>query len=76
MNLRYVGISTYQFIPCYAIALHKHTDTRILKLFEDSEPTGLEVETADAGYSQVLVELFCYVVSVSSVWKTWHDNDV
>ena len=40
--MRYVGISTYQFIPCYASgAIHKHSHTHILKPFEDSEPTGL-----------------------------------
>ena len=41
-----VGISTYQFIPYYASAIHKHTHTRILKPFEDSEPTGLKVDIA------------------------------
>ena len=34
----------YQFIPYYASAIHKHTHTRILKPFEDSEPTGLKVD--------------------------------
>ena len=45
MNLKYAlhwrGISTYQFIPYCASTIHKHTHTRILKPFEDSEPTGL-----------------------------------
>ena len=36
----------YQFIPCYASAINKHTHTPILKPFEDSEPTGLKVDTA------------------------------
>ena len=44
--MQYVGISAYQFIPYYAIALHKHTYTCILKPFEDSEPTGLKVDIA------------------------------
>ena len=47
-----VGISTYQFIPCYASAIHKHTHTRSLKPFEDSEPTGLKVDIA--GPSNIL----------------------
>ena len=47
-SMHYAGISTYQFIPYYASAIHKHTHTRILKplTFEDSEPTGLRVDTA------------------------------
>ena len=44
--MHYVGISTYQLIPCYASAINKHTHTRILKPSEDSEPTGLKVDTA------------------------------
>ena len=44
--MQYVGISTYQFIPYYASAIHAHTHTRILKPFEDSEPTGLKVDIA------------------------------
>ena len=39
-----VGIST-EFIPYCASAIHKHTHKRILKPFEDSEPTGLKVDT-------------------------------
>ena len=31
----------------YASIIHKHTHTRILKLFEDSEPTGLKVDIAN-----------------------------
>ena len=42
--MHYVGISTYQFIPYSASAIHKHT--HILKPFEDSEPTGLKVDIA------------------------------
>ena len=45
--MHYVGISTYQFIPYYASAIHKHTHTPILKPSEDSEPTGLKVDFAD-----------------------------
>ena len=44
--MQYVGISTYQFIPYYASTIHTHTHTRILKPFEDSEPTGLKVDIA------------------------------
>ena len=40
--MHYVGISTYQFIPYHASAIHKHTC--ILTPFEDSEPTGLKVD--------------------------------
>ena len=43
-SMHYVGISTYEFsfrtMPASAI----HTNTRILKPFEDNEPTGLEVD--------------------------------
>ena len=46
--MQYVGISTYQFILCYASAVHKHTHTRILKPLEDSEPTGPKVDIADS----------------------------
>ena len=46
-----VGISTYQFISYYASAIctqaHTHTQTRILKPFEDGEPTGLKVDIAE-----------------------------
>ena len=45
--MHYVGISTYQFIPYYASAIHKHTHTPILKPSEDSEPTGLKVDIAE-----------------------------
>ena len=46
--MHYVGISTFQFIPYYnyASAMHKHTQARILKPFEDSEPSGLKVDIA------------------------------
>ena len=40
----YNGISTYQFIPCYASAIH--TNACIFKPSEDTEPTGLKVDTA------------------------------
>ena len=46
--MQYIGIFTYQFIPCYASAIHKNTHTRILKPFEDSEPTGLKVDIANS----------------------------
>ena len=36
----------YQFIPCYASAINKHTHTPILKPFEVSEPTGINVDVA------------------------------
>ena len=39
--MHYVGISTYQFNAHYASAIH----TRILKTSEDSELTGLKVDT-------------------------------
>ena len=44
--MRYAGISTYQFIPYYASAIHRQTHTRILKPFEDSLRTGLKVDIA------------------------------
>ena len=44
--MHYVGISTYEFIPYYASAIHKYTHTCIHKPFEDSEPTGLKVDVA------------------------------
>ena len=43
-SMHYFGISTDQFIPCYASVIHTHTC--ILKPFEDSEPTGLKVDIA------------------------------
>ena len=49
--MHYVGISTYQFILYYARAIYKHTHTCILKLFEDSEPTGLKVDIAPWPYT-------------------------
>ena len=45
-GMNYIGISTYQFIPYYASATHAHTHTRVLKPFEDSDPTGLKVDIA------------------------------
>ena len=50
MNLKYalcwhINISVH---PYYASAIHKHTHTRILKPFEDSEPTGLKVDIAES----------------------------
>ena len=47
--MHYVGISTYQFILCYARAIHKHT--RILKPFEDSLLTGLKADIAEGSDS-------------------------
>ena len=48
--MHYFGISTDQFIPCYASVIHTsthtHTHTHVLKPFEDSEPTGLKVVVA------------------------------
>ena len=46
--MHYIGISTDQFIPYYASAIHKHTHTLVLKPFGDSEPTGLKVDIADS----------------------------
>ena len=47
----------YQFILCYTQA-HTHTHTRILKPFEDSEPTGLKVDTAvPYSLNQIIVAL-------------------
>ena len=43
--MHYIGISTYQFIPHYASVIHQHM--RIIKPFEDSEPTGLKVDIAN-----------------------------
>ena len=47
--MHYVGIPTYQFILYSASATHKHSHTRILKPFEDSEQTGLKVDIALVG---------------------------
>ena len=48
--MHYLGISTYQFISYYVSAIHKHTHTRILKPFEDSEPMGLKVDIASSSF--------------------------
>ena len=45
-SMHYIGISTYQFIPYYASAIHKPMHTCILKPFEDSEPMGQKVHIA------------------------------
>jgi len=45
-SMHYIGLSTYHFIPYYAIAMHKHTHTCILKPFEDNELIGLKVNIA------------------------------
>ena len=49
MNLKYMPVRWHIHISVnsvlYASAIHKHTHTRILKPFEDSEPTGLKAET-------------------------------
>ena len=55
--MHYVDISTYQFIPYYASAIPKHTRTRILKPFEDSEPTGLKVDLAKSSSWRLLFYL-------------------
>ena len=52
MNLKYAPhwhIHIYQFIPCYASAIHKHT--HILKPFEDSLLTGLKADIAEGSDS-------------------------
>ena len=49
MNLKYAlrwHIHIYQFIPYCASATHAHTHTRILRPFEDSDPTGIKVDIA------------------------------
>ena len=48
--MHYFGISTYQFIPCYASAIqcYIHTHTRILKPSEDREPTRLKVDIEES----------------------------
>ena len=43
-SMHYIGISTYQFIPYCASAIHKHMHTCILKPFEDHELTELKVD--------------------------------
>ena len=53
--MHYVGISTYQFVPYYASAVHKHTHTRNLKPFEDSELTGLKVDIAERSRILILI---------------------
>ena len=59
VSVHYVGISTYQFsfrtMPASAI----HTNTRILKPFEDSEPTGLEVDIAKSLLPTVWLGAVC-----------------
>ena len=45
-SMHYAGISTYQFIPYYVSAIHRHTHTRIHKPFEGSLPTGLKVDSS------------------------------
>ena len=42
-SLVYPRISSFRTIAVYK---HKHTYTRILKPFEDNEPTGLKVDIA------------------------------
>ena len=44
--MHYVGISTHEFIPYYASAIHKYKHACILKPFEDSEQMGLKVDIA------------------------------
>ena len=44
--MHYVGKSICQFILYYASATHKHMHTRILRPFENSEPTGPKVDIA------------------------------
>ena len=50
--MHYVGKSICQFIPYYASAIHKHVHTRILKPFENSEPTGLKVDVAEISWAE------------------------
>ena len=44
--MHYVVKRTYQFIPYYAIAIHKHTRTWNFKPLEDSHLKGLKVDIA------------------------------
>ena len=44
--MHYVGISKHHFVAYYACAIHQHTHTRVLKLSEAGEPTGLKVDIA------------------------------
>ena len=44
--LYYYYYYNYEFILYYASAIHKHTYAHILKPFEHSEPTGLQVDIA------------------------------
>ena len=67
-SMHYVGISTYQLISYYASAIHKHTHTRTLKPFEDSEPTGLKVNTAQLPHNKQRLEA---EGDSSSDRKTW-----
>ena len=68
MNLKYalrwhIHISVHSVLcQCYT---HKRTHTRIFKPFEDSEPTGLKVDTADQLHSQ----FFC--ASVTFIIKSY-----
>ena len=69
------GISTYQFIPYYASSIHKHTRilksmdlytcSSMIKLFEDSEPTGIKVN------KPVLLETHSSGAVWESRWPSW-----
>ena len=59
----YVCVCVYRMNLKYALHWHIHIDqfipyTRILKPFEDSEPTGLKVDIA-MGFLLLLFVLFC-----------------
>ena len=52
--LWYIHRSVHSVLcQCYT---HKHMHTRILKPFEDSEPTGLKVDLADPDHRGIQVD--------------------
>ena len=73
--MHYVGKSICQFIPYYASAVHKHVHTRILKPFENSEPTGLKVDVAEISWAEhifwcIFSPSFCnFFLSVTALLK-------
>ena len=54
--LAYPHMSSFHVMP---VLTHKHTHTRILKPFDDSEPTGLKVDIADLLCLPLLVTVLC-----------------
>ena len=66
-TMHYPHISSFRAMPLLYTSTRTHSSSNCLRTVNQQ---GLEVETADAGYSQALVGLFCYAASVSSVRKT------